>query len=316
MMKIRTTTFALALSFAASSQAPLQAAPRRDGHEDIEKLKAELAAQRALLTELLELQQVQLQAMIELVNRSGGGTVASVPLPDLASARGAQPVKPPVPAPSKPPLPKPERPPVAAPIKAPVARRPESSGRTGTLAGKVTLRGADAAWVYVADVEGAGGGSATMVQKDKQFSPRVLVVQRGTRVEFPNTDPIFHNVFSVTTGASFDLGGYPQGESRSVVLARAGQVNVFCNIHPQMIGYVLVTPGPHYAKVARDGSFRLEGVPAGRHRVVAWAPEASPSSQEIDIPEGGEVTADFTIAASGPKSHPRKDGTPYGSYNE
>ncbi len=193
--------------------------------------------------------------------------------------------------------------------------------KPGTISGKVTLGGASEAWVYVETVVAPLPTDeerpvARMLQKDKTFAPRVLVVSRGTRVEFPNSDPIFHNVFSVTAGSTFDLGSYPRGESRSVTMTRAGQVNVFCNIHPQMIGHILVAPGPHTVKVGRDGSFRLDGVPPGKHRVTAWAPEARRVTRELEVPEGGVIGAEFALKAGATRPHLRKDGTPYGSYGE
>jgi len=142
------------------------------------------------------------------------------------------------------------------------------------------------------------------------------VVTRGTRVEFPNADPIFHNVFSVTAGATFDLGSYPRGSSRGVTMVRAGQVNVFCNIHPQMIGFILVVPGAHHVRVAADGSYRLPGVPPGRHRVTAWSPDARRVTRDVEVAAGGQAQLDFTLAPAAQRPHLRKDGTPYGSYGE
>jgi plastocyanin len=206
-------------------------------------------------------------------------------------------------------------------VAAVAAGRAGAEGRPGALTGKVTTKGAAEVWVYIEDLpaplppEGARP-VARMLQQGKAFTPRVLVVTRGTRVEFPNSDPIFHNVFSVTSGATFDLGSYPRGESRGVTLVRAGQVNVFCNIHPQMIGTILVVPGPHHARVAADGTFRLGGLPPGRHRVTAWAPEARPVTREVEVPEGGVATVELALTAGARRPHLRKDGTPYGSYGE
>lgn len=198
----------------------------------------------------------------------------------------------------------------------------EAQPRPGAVAGRVSVKGpASEVWVYVEDPaaplppEGERP-VARMLQKDKQFEPRVLVVRKGTRVEFPNSDPIFHNVFSVTAGQTFDLGSYPRGESRAVTMSRAGQVNVFCNIHPQMIGYILIVPGPHHVRAARDGSFRIDGVPAGRRRITAWAPEARRVTREVEVPPGGTATVDIALAAGPARPHLRKDGTPYGSYGE
>ena len=193
---------------------------------------------------------------------------------------------------------------------------------TGVVAGKVSLKGGSEAWVYVEDLvtplpsDEAQRPVAKMFQKDKGFAPRVLVVTRGTKVEVPNADPIFHNVFSVTAGSTFDLGSYPRGQSRSVTMVRAGQVNVFCNIHPQMIGYILITPGPNVVKAAADGSYRLEGLPPGKHRVTAWAPDTRRVTQEVEVAADKPAEANFTLEPGAVRTHLRKDGTPYGSYGE
>src|SRR4029078_3813983 len=108
----------------------------------------------------------------------------------------------------------------------------------------------------------ARGHSLDIRQKDKQFSPQVAVVQRGTTVVFPNMDAIFHNVFSPSGKNAFDLGSYRSGDTpRSVVLTTPGVVEVFCNIHARMNATVLVVPNATFAKVAPDGTFRLENVP-------------------------------------------------------
>ena len=106
-----------------------------------------------------------------------------------------------------------------------------------------------------------------MKQEGKAFSPSTLVVTKGTRVDFPNRDAIFHNVFSVTPDNSFDLGSYRQGESKSVTMAKTGVVTVYCNMHPQMVGHILVVPNGNYVRAGKDGFFRLTNVPgfAGIH---------------------------------------------------
>jgi hypothetical protein len=135
-------------------------------------------------------------------------------------------------------------------------------------------------------------------------------------VEFPNRDAVFHNVFSVTPDNSFDLGGYRQGTSRSVTMAKTGLITVYCNLHPQMIGYILVAPSPLYAQAAGDGSFRLPNVPVGHHRVVAWAPDAKAVVSEIDVGEADSATIEFELKRGRSGPHTNKDGMAYGSYKE
>jgi plastocyanin len=105
---------------------------------------------------------------------------------------------------------------------------------------------------------------ATMLQKNKMFTPHILPVVAGTTIDFPNADPIFHNAFSSYSGQVFDVGLYPPGTSRSVRIQRPGLVRVFCNIHPSMSAVILVLATPYFTETARDGSFKLD-VPAGTY---------------------------------------------------
>jgi len=104
---------------------------------------------------------------------------------------------------------------------------------------------------------------ATILQKDKTFSPHVLAIPIGSTVDFPNADPIFHNAFSSYNGQIFDVGLYPPGTSRSVRFTREGVVRVFCNIHSSMSAMIVVLATPYYAVTGRDGSFAIPGVPPG-----------------------------------------------------
>ncbi len=107
---------------------------------------------------------------------------------------------------------------------------------------------------------------ATMQQKGKTFIPHILPVMSGTKVDFPNFDPIFHNAFSTYSGQIFDTGLYPPGTSRSVRFTKPGVVRVFCNIHPAMSAIILVLNTPWFVKTARDGSFELN-VPPGEYEL-------------------------------------------------
>lgn len=193
----------------------------------------------------------------------------------------------------------------------PRAKKPEGMG---TVVGKVT--GVSGAIIYVEDIVETGRGTATMKQEGKQFLPEVLVVQKGTTVQFPNMDAFFHNVFSVTPDHSFDLGSYRQGESKSVTMSKPGVVSVYCNMHPQMVGHILVTPNGNYVRAGKDGFFRLTNVPAGKHRVVAWAPNAKPVAADAEVTEAGVVTLELELKRGRATTHTKKDGLPYGSYAE
>jgi plastocyanin len=130
-------------------------------------------------------------------------------------------------------------------------------------------------------------------QRNGRFDPDLVVVPVGSTVQFPNADPIFHNVFSLSRAQSFDLGFYPKGQSRSVKFAKEGIVQVYCHIHANMYAAIVVTSNSFYVKPAVDGTFSWENVPAGHYRVIAWHKVAGNFQTELDVPESG--TAEVTI---------------------
>jgi len=109
-----------------------------------------------------------------------------------------------------------------------------------------------------------------LVQKNKEFTPHLLVVPAGSSVEFPNLDPFYHNVFSLFDGKRFDLGLYEAGSTRTVRFDREGISYIFCNIHPEMAAVIVVLRSPYYGISAADGSVSLHDVPPGRYRVHVW----------------------------------------------
>lgn len=124
-----------------------------------------------------------------------------------------------------------------------------------------------------------------LAQKDQCFMPRVVSVAAGGAVDFPNQDPIYHNVFSVSTIRRFDLGKYPKGQSRSVTFPKAGVVNVYCDIHSDMAAFVLVAPNRAYTQPATDGAFALPDVPPGRYTLHVWHPDFGAFEREVDLSE-------------------------------
>jgi len=134
-----------------------------------------------------------------------------------------------------------------------------------------------------------------LAQKNQAFDPRVVVVPAGGTVDFPNLDPIYHNVFSVSPPRRFDLGKYPRGQSRSITFTKPGQVNVFCDIHSDMAGFILVVPGRHWARPAADGTYELQDLPAGRCRLRAWHPDFPARVFEVQVPASGDVTLDVSL---------------------
>ena len=112
--------------------------------------------------------------------------------------------------------------------------------------------------------------SYRLLQKNKMFSPHLLVVPVGAVVTFPNADPFFHNVFSLFDGKRFDLGLYEAGQSREVHFERKGISYIFCNIHPEMAAVVIALTTPIWATAQADGSFRISNVPEGSYEAHLW----------------------------------------------
>lgn len=115
-----------------------------------------------------------------------------------------------------------------------------------------------------------------LVQKNKSFSPHLLVVPVGSVVEFPNRDPFFHNVFSLFEGKRFDLGLYEAGGTRLVHFDRVGISYVFCNIHPEMSAVIVVVDTPYYGVSNRVGELNIRDVPPGNYVLHIWSEESSP----------------------------------------
>jgi len=158
------------------------------------------------------------------------------------------------------------------------------------LTGKVDLSGSDS---RVSDKSGVvvwlnPTGSETqaspppekrqLLQKNKTFSPHLLVVPVGSSVEFPNQDPFFHNVRSLFEGKRFDLGLYEAGATRTVVFNRVGISYIFCNIHPEMSAVVIALKTPYYGISDRAGTIAIPNVPAGRYELHVWHERVLPET--------------------------------------
>ena len=139
----------------------------------------------------------------------------------------------------------------------------------------------------------ASGPVPRLAQKDQSFVPRVLPVAIGTPVDFPNMDAIYHNVFSLSPVRRFDLGKYPRGQSRRVVFGKPGLVNVYCEIHSDMEGFIVVLPNHVFTQPDDSGSFRLPPLPAGRYVLHMWHPDRPEVKREVTVPASGTVTVDL-----------------------
>jgi plastocyanin len=130
-----------------------------------------------------------------------------------------------------------------------------------------------------------------MDQRELKFIPRVLAVQVGTVVEFPNNDKTFHNVFSTSEAKKFDLGLYAPGKSRSVTFDKAGVVKILCNVHPSMEAYVVVKGHSYFVVTDSRGNYSLSRVPLGKYRLEVWHPEFGTKVLPFELVRDGEVLA-------------------------
>lgn len=146
-----------------------------------------------------------------------------------------------------------------------------------------------------------GGQRAIMDQRNEQFTPRALAVQAGTTVDFVNSDEFYHNVFSLSALQKFNLGRYRKGVARSVVFEKPGLVKLFCEIHPRMIGYILVLETPWHGAATPAGDYVLPDVPPGRYTVIVWHErlKAPVEFTTLDVTDAAEQRFDFTVP-SGP----------------
>ena len=172
--------------------------------------------------------------------------------------------------------------------------------QTGTVKGTVTTGPdrqvvADAVVMIEGPANGSGTTRATMNQQHEAFAPHVLGVAVGTTVDFPNGDPVLHNVFSTSPAKRFDLGMYGQGETRNVVLDSPGVVLVRCNVHSRMTGYIVVHSNPYVAVTDAHGSYTITGVPPGTYQARIWHEELSGRTVPVKIFDGRVTPLDFAL---------------------
>jgi plastocyanin len=193
---------------------------------------------------------------------------------------------------------------------------PAASSAPGSVSGTVTLVKAgvlehDASdavvWIEGLHRPGANAGRLVMKSERKKFTPHVLAVPRAATVEFPNVDPIYHNVFSVSGSNRFDLGLYRSGASKTKEFAEAGLVQVYCNIHPQMIGYVMVLDSDCFAVTGRDGVFRFRDIPAGDYELKAWHQEGGETRVPLSVRPAADTPVTVAIDVSRFRFVPHKN---------
>jgi len=161
-------------------------------------------------------------------------------------------------------------------------------------------------------------GRFTLLQKNKMFTPHLLVVPVGSNVVFPNADPFFHNVFSLFDGRRFDLGLYEAGSARSVVFSREGVSYIFCNIHSEMSAVVIALSTPYSSIADAHGSFRLKGVPPGDYDLHVWVEGQKQTSldrltRRVHVAKDAEDLGEISTGRPEQQQHLNKFGQPYDS---
>jgi plastocyanin len=169
----------------------------------------------------------------------------------------------------------------------------------GSIEGKVSP---GKSVVYVDTIQGktfpARSQQPVMDQKGLVFSPHIMVIQVGTTVEFLNSDNVQHNVFwpsiSGNKKLTHNLGTWPKGEKRPFKFDNPGVVPLLCNVHPEMAGYIIVSPTPYSVETDASGNYKIENVPDGKYNVVAWHEGMKTQSKSVDV--AGTGKADFTLS--------------------
>ncbi len=207
-------------------------------------------------------------------------------------------------------------------FKLPTAKAGDLQGHVQILQAPVSQQEAASPWARSRDLEGtesaipegdeilavvyleanAGLGRGEVPAEHPQINqmnmtiiPHITPVLVGTTVDFPNSDNVYHNLFSLSPARTFDLGRYGKGKSKSITFNKVGEVRIFCDIHPSMSGVVLVLPNHYFAPVKSDEAYMIRGVPAGTWRIHAWHETLSEQIKTITVPETGTVDVDFIL---------------------
>jgi plastocyanin len=154
-----------------------------------------------------------------------------------------------------------------------------------------------------------------MTTRGKALLPHVLAIPVGSTVEFPNDDPIAHNLFSLSSANTFDLGLYRKGAGKSHKFDAPGIVNVYCNVHPNMSAVVHVMATPYYAFADAKGNYSLAEVPAGKYRLLAWNEQGGVAESPVEVASNGAVAGNLSLSIDSRNfrltQHLNKTGKPY-----
>ena len=154
-----------------------------------------------------------------------------------------------------------------------------------------------------------------MMTRGKMLVPHVLAIPVGSTVEFPNDDPISHNLFSLSSSNAFDLGLYRRGAGKSHKFDTPGLVNVYCNVHPSMSSVLQVMVTPYYVFADPAGNYAITDVPPGRYRLVAWNEQGGQTESAVEVSTAGMVSGNLAVTLDSRNyrltQHTNKLGKPY-----
>ena len=178
-------------------------------------------------------------------------------------------------------------------------------GWAGDIKGKVTAQGIKSPEniaVYVDAIPGKTfdppAQHVVVDQKKMAFVPHLVVVLKGTTVEFLNSDPVGHNVYwpsiSGNKKLAHNLGTWPKGEKKPFQFTDLGTASLLCNVHPEMSGYVVVVPTPYFAVTDKEGNFVIKDVPPGKYTLKTWSEEGKPTTQTVDVAPAATVNITVT----------------------
>lgn len=140
------------------------------------------------------------------------------------------------------------------------------------------------------------GSNPVVDQINLEILPHVTTVVQATTVDFHNSDRVYHNLFSLSKAKSFNLGRYATGESKSILFDEPGVVEIFCDIHADMNGVVLVVPNRYFAAIDKDGNYRINDIPPGTYTVIVWREKSLGASEQITIDnDNSTVIVNFSL---------------------
>jgi plastocyanin len=180
-----------------------------------------------------------------------------------------------------------------------------NAGRAGSIKGKVSVQGLKSAEniaVYVDAIPGKKfdppADHTAIDQRKMSFMPHVTVVAQGTTVDFVNSDSVGHNVYWPSVGGNkklaHNLGTWPKGDKKSFQFTDPGAASLLCNVHPEMSGFIVVTPTPYFAVTDPDGAYEIKDVPPGTYTLKTWSEDGKVTTQSVTVASGA-VNTDLTV---------------------